>query len=108
MIFVNIVQIVYPDCALCKRKKYLRESRSGIKSAGGILPRHCCFFNVSDGSFGNDQVLGILDLHDLVHPSLMPAAFELSVQPLVSDHLGHLHSDDAGAECVDVGVVVHL
>ena len=38
----------------------------------------------------------------------MAAALILGVHPLVHDHLGHLHADDAGTEGDDVGVVVLL
>ena len=66
------------------------------------------FFRDNTLLFRNDQVLSILDLHDLVHSSLMTAAFEFGRKPLVTDHLGHFHADDAGAEGNDVGVIMHL
>ena len=36
----------------------------------------------------------------------MAAALVLVVQPLIHDHLGHLHAYHAGTEGQDVGVVV--
>lgn len=54
------------------------------------------------------QALGLLDLSQHIHAHLMAAALILGVHPLVHDHLGHLHADNAGTEGDDVGVVVLL
>ena len=43
-------------------------------------------------------ILPILNLHQHIHPSLMPAAFKLSVQPCFGDHLCHLASHYSGAK----------
>ena len=52
------------------------------------------------------KFLFVFDIEDHIHSSLVAAALILIIQPLIHDHLGHLHAYDAGTEGEDVGIVM--
>ena len=52
------------------------------------------------------KLLFVFDIEDHIHSSLVAATLILIVQPLVYDHLRHLHAYHAGTEGEDVGIVM--
>ena len=52
------------------------------------------------------KLLFVFDIEDHIHSSLVAASLILIVQPLIHDHLGHLHAYYAGSEGQYVGVVM--
>ena len=53
------------------------------------------------------ETAGLVDLVEEVDATLVAAALELGVEPLVDDHLSELGANDAGAKGQHVGVIVH-
>ena len=52
------------------------------------------------------KFLFVFDIENHIHSSLVAAALILIIQPLIHDHLGHLHAYDTGTEGEDVGIVM--
>lgn len=54
------------------------------------------------------QMSCLFDLTEHGNALCVSAAFVFRIDPLVNDHLGQFNADHAGAECDDIGIVMHL